>query len=753
MMALQWWVAAAFFLSGFSALLYQVVWQRMLVLFTGSDAQSVVIVITAYLAGLGLGSLNGGVLADRQSQSKALLALACVELAIAVLAWFSPWFLADIAYPVSLTIEYGKGFAWAALFLLLLIPTWLMGLSLPLVSRVVCVDAVSAASRVSILNGVNIVGASTGCLVAGLFLAPLFGFEVAVKIGAVISFCAALIVIYAYYRVKPGLEIACSHASACEVSPYKEKSYWWFCLLFFLAGFAAISMEIIWFRMLSVILDPRPKIFTIMLFWFLLFDGLGSLVASRWIIKSYEKAFLLIQGLVMISAFLSMLGLWALIGRGDNFSFIRGLVKTYPDAWTLLMPAILIGPAAFLIGAGFPVMQAAVHQGRGYVGSRVAGLQLSNIMGNILAGVITGFVALEYIGTSATLHILFALILCLMARLCYLAWQAHSKRWMVMAASGCVLLAGCMAVMPSSVTLWKRLHYKTDSDAFLFHEDSSGVASLSINNGLAGLAVNGEPQGRIPFYEIHPYLGAVSVLIHPRPNDVLVVGLGSGGTAYGAGIRASSRKITVVELVSAEYPLIRRYMDYGRSPALENMFADSRYEWVRGDGRRYLGGRQAQYDIIEADAIMPYNAGSGFLYSREYFELAKSRLKPGGIMAQWLPTARTGVTFTDVFEYVILFDQGLLLGSSAPIVIDAANIKEVLFSASTTSYLASAGISPERLWAMSGAMVPLRCFYPDSPRITVDLNRDWYPADEYERPFTIDVSRYGESCRPETLAQ
>ncbi|HEY9035205.1 MAG TPA: hypothetical protein VIM96_00670 [Pseudomonadales bacterium] len=714
----------AFFMSGFSALLYQVAWQRMLVLFTGSDVRSVTLVITAYLAGLGVGSFMGLRLADSLSPRMALRAYGLTDILIAVFAWFSVGLLSDVLYPLSLGIERSGFFLWVLLFAFLLLPTTLMGLSLPLISRAVADDAAGVAGRVSVFNGVNILGAATGCLIAGWLLAPFLGFDVTVKLGAVISLLAGVMVVVAAQGMP-------AHAADTQKASVRGSLYgmnasvagW--CVLFFVSGFIAISLEIIWFRILAVLLDADAKLYSSFLFVFLLCYGVGNVWGSRHSFISPWRTFLSLQVAMMVWVLVTV---GALLLWGSRYQWGA-------DALYRWIPAMLVGVPAVLMGAVFPVMQSAVQSDLAHVGARVSWLQLSNLAGNVLAGLLTGFILLEYAGTPFSIKLLSGLTLLFAALLVHDAWRSSAKKRMV-AVCGVLTMVLMMALMlPVDVKFWGGFHRAGQGTVFRIQEDASGVSALRVNESFALFTVNGEPQGGIPFAAQHVYMGAVAALLHPDPRDALVIGMGSAGTAFGVGAQTVLENITVVELISSEFPLLHDYERDGKSPALSRLFSDPRFHWLHADGRRYVTSRSRQYDLIQADAIQPWNSGSGFLYSREYFALMASRLKPGGIMAQWQPTARVEATFVSVFPYAIKLDNHLLLGSNEPMTLDAQSLHDRLFSPEVQAYLQLGGASSEQLWAMAGQGRVLMQWEPGSDRLLHDLNTDWKPADEYRMMY------------------
>jgi MFS family permease len=301
-------LASVFFVSGFSALLYQVVWQRMLGLFTGSDVRSVTIVTGAYLGGLGVGSLIGSAYADRLSSRGAVRAYALCNLGIATFAVLSRFFFYDLLFQRLSPLADSPVVMLITVFISLLWPTILMGLSLPLLSKALVRNIAGAARLISTLYGLNTLGAGVGAFVAGWFLIGALGYEQSVYLGAALS---ALVGVVAW--------ISSSRLSADDKTPAQSpglnlnlanlpRSVRVWCALVFTSGFIVISLELVWFRVLDFMLKSNAYTFGHLLALFLVGDALGSLAGSRAVknIANPRRAFLWIQGIVALYALISL---------------------------------------------------------------------------------------------------------------------------------------------------------------------------------------------------------------------------------------------------------------------------------------------------------------------------------------------------------------------------------------------------------------------------------------------------------------
>src|SRR5437763_8382608 len=186
-----------FFASGFAALLYQVIWQRLLVFFSGADVYSVTLIVATFMAGLGLGNLVGGYVADRLSRRANLLMFIAAELAILVFGLLSKGFFYDFLYTRHPELAQSSWLLWIVLFCSLLWPTFFMGVSLPLLAKALTRDLGEAAPTIGRLYGINTLGAATGALVTTWIFLPQLGLEQALKVGAALNFaCATALVLF-----------------------------------------------------------------------------------------------------------------------------------------------------------------------------------------------------------------------------------------------------------------------------------------------------------------------------------------------------------------------------------------------------------------------------------------------------------------------------------------------------------------------------------------------------------------------------
>ncbi|MCU0493585.1 MAG: fused MFS/spermidine synthase [Chloroflexaceae bacterium] len=730
-------LAVALLISGFAALLYQVVWQRLLGLFSGSDVRSVTIVVGAYLAGLGVGSLLGSAIADRLSSRRAVQLFGLCNLGIASFAFLSRFLFYDLLFLRFNTLD-SPALVLLISFASLLLPTTLMGLSLPLLSRALVRNMAEAPRQIAWLYAVNTFGSALGALVAGWYLMGTLGYERAVYLGGGLSLIEALI----------AFSIAGRFAAADQETPTAPRvrfrlkdlplAVWGWCGLVCLSGFIAISLELIWFRVINVLVESNAYTFAHLLAFVLVGYAvggwLGTLLLPR--MRDPRRAFLTIQGLVALYAVGTVLLIywnhdtvaqWLTRGRIEGGG-LEGALRSYFNTYVLL-PTLLLLPPNILIGMAFPVVQRAVQTTPGAVGQRVGLLAVCNIIGNTLGSILTGLVMFDALGTAGSLRVIALLGGLFLLLLLALSFRDSRPSTRVGWVGGGVLLAlmAALALFPSTHSLWARLH-SGSSERSVVAEDSSGVTV--IQQGAAGrVFANGALQGTVPYLAVHGFLGVLPALVHPNPQQALVIGVGSGGTPFAVGVSPTLQRITAVEIIGSELPALEAFSTLELGAPLQPLFNDPRYNIVVGDGRRKLAITTERYDIIQADAIQPWRSHSGLLYSREFFQQARERLAPGGMMAQWLPTRRTEASFMQVFPYGVNIGGAFLLGSEQPIPFDKGLLLERMNTPAVRAYLAKGGLKADELRDMLWNY-EISTWTPDTPRAD-DYNTDLWPRDEY----------------------
>lgn len=748
-----------FFLSGFAALLYQVVWQRLLVFFSGADFYSVTIIVAAFMAGLGIGNLAGGHLADRASRRRTLGMFVAAECAIALFGFFSKAFFYDFLYQQHHALGRSTPLLSTVLLLALLWPTFFMGVSLPLLARALTSRVRTAAPTIGRLYGVNTLGAAMGSLVTTWALLPRFGLEKSLNIGVALNVLCAVLLVLVLWK-EPARETAGDAStdvvSAVAGAPQRFAFGVWL-LLFGLSGFIALSLEILWFRLLGVMLKSTSFTFGTLLAVYLAGIALGALVGATLVQRSRRPVvgFLALQTIAALCAALTLAGFFFVLTKGgfpELFAYFAGgepldigAVFGAIDAKAgkpgqqfamlyIFLPLAIVGPTTFLMGLSFPYLQKAVQADALKIGRRVGLLQFSNIIGSMAGAMLTGLLFFSLFETALTLKIVLAFAAVFAALWWWTVVRDGSLRGVAFL-PGLALIALMFGILPDGNRLWATLH-GTKPDAIVFKEDGSGMALVRIagEGGVNSVFVNGLSQSWIPYGGIHTVLGALPVLIHPNPRDVAVIGLGSGDTVFSVGGRSETENVTCIEIVKPQLETLRafnvRNFDYG----LDMLLRDSRIKHETGDGRALIMRSDKRYDVIEADALRPSSAYAGNLYSREYFQLLRAHLKPGGLAVTWAPTRRIHDTFLSVFPFVLRFDQ-IAIGSSDPIEFEPSTVLSRARDFSVQRYYRRAGLDIDALVLDHTPPGASKLYGPQDSRADAGaVNTDLFPRDEFDLP-------------------
>ncbi len=627
------------------------------------------------------------------------------------------------------------------------------------------------------MYGFNTLGAATGALVATWVLLPRLGLEGSLRVGAALNVVCALVLLP--FALRLGRAVAAKpretdrpQSRDASIETGGGRRLWPWALAYGFAGFVALSYEIVWFRLLGVMMKSTAFTFGTLLTLYLAGIGFGavagSTLASR--IRQPRFTFFALQGAAGLSAAV-LLGL--LVAVADDVGTLRGYFGSYEPlsvrdsvhalrmlVWNILpgpdtrtevpanflrlyvaLPLLIVVPPTLLMGCAFPCLQRVVQTDLDRVGRRVGTLLLANIAGSIVGTVFTGWFALGAIGTATTLRLLVGLsgIFAVAAAMTYRPeprpGSGRSTSHTTLASvSTAALVLGIVVWMPDSAELWSRLH-GTTVERMVFAEDNSGLSVIKADGAdLAGPVIvfaNGVGQSLIPYGDTHTALGALPVLVHPDPRQVAIIGLGSGDTIHAAASRPGIERITGIEIVGSQIETLRALAVRNPYAGLRALLDDPRVNHVVGDGRAYLMRTARRFDVIEADALRPTSASSGNLYSDAYFTLVRNRLARNGLAATWVPTPRVHDAFVKVFPYAVSV-PGILIGSSEPFEFDATTIAARAAEPRVRDYYRRAGIDIEVLIRTYIESPPVR-FWPDFDREALtDLNTDLFPKDEFD---------------------
>lgn len=646
-----------FFFSGASSLIYQVVWQRVLTLYYGVGPAWVSITVSATMLGLGAGSVLGGRLAD--SASSRLRSYCWIELALGVFGLVSLPLLQLLGRATA-----GSPPAWCFLytFIFLLLPTILMGMTLPLLSKIgneILPDLTKVLAK---LYFWNTLGAATGSLFASFVLISLAGLDGACHVAAATNVTLALMV----WKMKPRRTGFCPEPeSAVAVN---EPAPGWLALVACLAGFVAIGYELIWFRLVGVLVKDSPYALSCCLSVYLLGLALGSYAlalpskSTRVPLKLYLRLQFLcgLTTLLLVIAYFQLTqhsGLALLtrmsFGQGRHPNFIGA--PTLGTFWSCL--DIFVWPSYFmliptcLLGASFPLLPRLLCLRPGREGKAVGEGLLLTITGNTLGGLITGFLLLDLLGSERTL-LLFGL---LQTAALILLWPAGKIR----GAQAWLALALVLAMLfPESGQLYLLMHRgrkQTLRGEAYFQEGRDGVVVTYVTPEQEVLNyVGGQTHGVRP--EAFYYAEGIQALsLSRQPQRVLVIGYGTGSLLEAALLCRDVQKVSVVEINRS---LIA---NLSKIPLFEPLLKHPKMELICDDARRFLMQSEGSYDAIMMDPLRTGTAYSNNLYSQEFFRVLQAHMSDGATLLVWQDEPRViPSTLRSVFAYVQEYEKFLV---------------------------------------------------------------------------------------------
>lgn len=754
-----------FFFSGLAAVLDQVIWQRLLGIVSGVHVYSVTMIVTAFMAGLGLGSLLAGRWADARSARTSVLAFAACEALIGAFALASPWLYYGFAYGrLGFLVRYQAALPFLH-FALLLFPTFLMGASLPLLARGLVTGTRGAARTLATLYGLNTLGAGVGAFLGVWSLIGWLGFEGSLRVGACLNFVAALGVLLVARSVSahPPAEHEPAPVIPSPGAPGLRGWAW----VYGLSGFVALSLEILWFRTLDVAIKASPYTFGHLLGTFLVCLGLGSLLGTLFVERAARPDRVFFWGQWAVTAWAG-LPLWGLTRGPLELPVLRrlyhywGLEKgpALPDVLLALaggpgargtarqlgqalltygvLPLWLLAGPALLMGFTYAYIQKAVQTRVGEVGFRVGLIQAANILGCALGSLLTGTLLLDHLGTVHSFRLL-------LVSGCVFALLASRTGTSQRRSSAAALLSlGLAVALPAPEAFWARLHGDT-AERLVIEEDATAVVTISGDSGGSPLmTVNGLGHSRLPYGGAHTLLGVIPTLVHPAVREALIIGLGLGNTAWAAASAEHVARIDVYEIARPEWRALKRFVS--RAPAgplrcADALFQDPRVSVHFGDGRLALRATERRYDLIEADALEVTMAHSGDLYSTEFFELCRSRLLPGGLLCTYVPSERTRRSVLRAFPHLLEFRlkgaAGFMIGGNEPMRFDRNAFLARIREPRLLAYFARAGVEREVLKLLEDYVAGVTVTEISGARraelAAGEFNSDLFPRDEFDK--------------------
>ena len=703
-------VAVCFLFSGATGLIYEVLWARMLGLVFGVTTLAITTVLAVFMGGLALGSALAARFAPRIN--RAVRAYALIEIVVGVYALAVPLVFRGVdriyaeiwagAWQNLHPGFYGSALSRFALAsVVLIIPTTLMGATLPVLARAVTTSLRRTISVTSLYT-LNLVGAIAGTIAAGFVLLPTLGVSLTIWIAALTNLFIGLGALLLESRDRgPQTVLESEAVEETFVQPVSDygatgMTFWLFCAV--TSGFVTISMQVVWSRLLAMTIGSSTYAFSIVLALFLTGLSLGAYFVSRR--KSLDTRILrrmvfAVEVLTAASLFLSIRIANAAPTLLVNAGFRLGIsswtgllaLQIVVAALLILIPAVLMGmvmPMVLRWAEKSPPAASSEKPGRARSTSRLVGLSYAmNTLGAIAGSIATAFLLIP--GTTTRFTIFCITSLCLVvAGIAYELRRLNADRALVRSLS-----IGATAVMIIlTFVVWPRLNLNALSagaydgyvrvlakargdvpedtrndraenhQLLMFQEGRSATVSVRRDWGITSVAINGRTNASdgddMPTQVM---LGELGVLTAPRLNNALIVGFATGVTA-GSVLQWPMNSVDCVEIEPAAVASSRYFEHVNNKP-----LADPRLHIILDDARTYLRTNSTRYDLIISEPSHPWVPGVANLFTREFFSLGNERLRDDGVFVQWLQMYQLSTeslrsvlaTFHEVFPHVLVF--------------------------------------------------------------------------------------------------
>ena len=655
-----------FVLSGVGGLIYESIWSHYLKLFLGHAAYAQSLVLVIFMGGMGLGAW----LAGRYSQrwKSLLIGYALVELVIGLsgLAFHATFvsftrYSYDTVLPALANPQLAEVYRWVGSALLILPQSILLGMTFPLLSAgLIRFFPQTSGPVLATLYFTNSLGAAIGVLLSGFVLIAAVGLPGTILAAGIINIVVALAV-WLVCRSLPPLELP---TSARDVpAPRISNEHWQLLVVAFLTGCASFIYEIIWIRMLSMVLGSSTHAFEIMLCAFILGLAIGSLCIKRYINNLSNPRYVL----AVIQVVMGMLALVSLVlynSSMDAMQWVMQAISRTDSAYTafniasMAITMAIMFPAAFCAGMTLPLITHALIK-LGHGEKSIGSVYAANTFGSIVGVLIAIHLAMPLMGIKGALMLGAAidvaaglLLFVFIPRIAALSASRVSRFSPVIALAVAALGFGLTwaLVQPDAIKMASGIYrygiyIPPESAEILMHKDGkTATVHLIAQRGVLTLRTNGKTDASLNTGRGAPtedeytqtLVGALGLYHHPRPESVAMIGIGSGMTTHSL---LASPLVKETHTIEIEPFMIDGARLFGK--ASERAFKDPRSKIYIDDAKSFFAVNQQRYDLIVSEPSNPWVSGVSSLFTREFYARIKPTLKPDGIFLQWLQIYQT----------------------------------------------------------------------------------------------------------------
>ncbi len=673
-----------FFLSGSTALVYEICWIRKSSLIFGTTIFAASTVFAVFFAGLALGSYFAGKLSHKITRP--LLVYAFLEIGLGILALCNPMLftLSERLYGLVYPFLYHNFILLSCtrfiiISLLLLPPTVVMGTTLPLFCKHYTTTDKKISLSIGLLYGVNTLGAVTGCLLCGFYLIPHLGTTPSILLSGCCNLCIGILV-WALLRKTKDRDAFSTDIKQTDTETHsqgirsKDLKKWHYTIgvLFFGCGFATLGYEIIWMRFLSLIIHNTVYTYTVTLAVTLSGIVLGSIVTgfSADLFKRKALVFGCVQilyGLVVLIILLQSPDRWLKIFDVQDIKII------------LLISSIIIFLPAFLSGISFPLVIRMVIKEPEHTGTEVGIMSAVNTFGGIAGSLVTGFILLTLFGLHKSILILTGINLLIGSiALILLDKRLHPAIKFTLPV---ISLIAWLVIPKITGTQLPKDFLGYNKNLIDFKEGLSANLAVIQNNNMLHLEIDRLWQGTNK--KNHQTMAAhVPMLLHPNPKRILNIGIGVGQTASRF-LYYPIDRLDCIDIEQELFTIVRKHFP-------SDWMDDKRVNFIIEDGRNYITYTDNTYDLISIEIGQTFRPHLASFYTAEFYHHVKNHLHEDGIVCQFVSLACLGFnefrsairTFIEVFPQSILWfnnDEFLLIGSvSNPVTLAQSRIDRIV---------------------------------------------------------------------------
>jgi spermidine synthase len=698
-------VLILFLLSGATALCYEVAWTRHLVLVFGSTTRAVSLILAAYMLGLAAGSAAGGRLADRVRSPAVVYAAA--EGLVGLYAFAFPWMVGAVRAAYLALGTAATPVLFLGAFALLVVPTALMGATLPLLVRASVTDVAATGRTVGRLYGANILGAVLGTALTGFWLMEAAGVLGATRWAAAVNLVIAAVGFLAFRdrrargdSVPPSLKGSDPQPGA-RATPAMRAAL----VSAFAAGLVGLAAEVLWTRLLVFSLQGFTYTFSAMLATFLLGLALGGFAFGRVASRTSDPARVLVRlhvavGVLSAGVLVAMSYHYPISGWfWDVAARVAGRdadVRVRHVLQLVLSSSVILLPPAFLMGGIFPVAAAAYRRDLGDLGARIGRLYAVNTVGAVAGSLVAGFVLAPLAGLTWGAAWVAILSVVAGAAVVVAGGDASLPRWRTPVVGALAAAALLVVARPDVPFLLRSVVFAgTKARENRLLETKSGVVCQVsvVENERERYRLlytdEFEAAGTKPEYRYMRLLAHLPVALAADPSRTLVICFGTGTTTGSVATHSAVKRLDVVEISPEVLDVADRFASVNHDVLHGASRKDLDVAVHVDDGRNFVLRSKDQWGVITLEPLMPYTPAAIHLYTEEFYRECAPRLAPGGVMCQWIPLQgmsgddfkRLVSAFVAVFrDSACFFVDGAvaLIGGNEPLEMSYARVAERL---------------------------------------------------------------------------